>query len=159
MYYFGYRFYDPNLQRWLNRDPIVETGFELLRATKQSVSNEDLNLYLFDRNDSVNRIDPLGLKCVTPFAYGNWCGYFRTGHGGPPIDDVDAACKNHDYCLATPAMFFNPLRQIGCNAKFCAEVAVADCSKAPNPWECRQAKIMLLSACRGALKIVIPWAP
>ena len=22
MYYYGYRFYDPNLERWLNRDPI-----------------------------------------------------------------------------------------------------------------------------------------
>jgi RHS repeat-associated protein len=24
MYYYGYRFYDPNLQRWINRDPIVD---------------------------------------------------------------------------------------------------------------------------------------
>src|SRR5437763_1019572 len=30
MYYYGYRFYDPNLQRWLNRDPIGERGFRLL---------------------------------------------------------------------------------------------------------------------------------
>jgi RHS repeat-associated protein len=26
MYYYGYRFYDPNLQRWINRDPIEEEG-------------------------------------------------------------------------------------------------------------------------------------
>ena len=26
LYYYGYRFYDPNLQRWLNRDPIQEVG-------------------------------------------------------------------------------------------------------------------------------------
>jgi RHS repeat-associated protein len=26
IYYYGYRFYDPNLQRWLNRDPIGELG-------------------------------------------------------------------------------------------------------------------------------------
>ena len=26
LYYYGYRFYDPNLQRWLNRDPIGECG-------------------------------------------------------------------------------------------------------------------------------------
>src|SRR5205809_628292 len=26
IYYYGYRFYDPNLQRWLNRDPIDEGG-------------------------------------------------------------------------------------------------------------------------------------
>src|SRR6266481_189134 len=29
MYYYGYRFYDPNLQRWVNRDPINELGFEI----------------------------------------------------------------------------------------------------------------------------------
>ena len=28
MYYFGFRFYDANLQRWINRDPLGEAGFE-----------------------------------------------------------------------------------------------------------------------------------
>jgi len=46
MYYYGYRFYDPNLQRWLNRDPIEELG--------------GINLYLFTRNGPLNRIDPFG---------------------------------------------------------------------------------------------------
>jgi len=41
------RAYDPNLQRWLNQDPIGETG--------------GLNLYGFVRNSPVNRIDPFGL--------------------------------------------------------------------------------------------------
>src|SRR6266567_2606906 len=31
MYYYLYRFYDPNLQRWINRDPLGEPGFETLR--------------------------------------------------------------------------------------------------------------------------------
>src|SRR6185436_20742834 len=26
MYYYGFRFYDPNLQRWMNQDPIEEEG-------------------------------------------------------------------------------------------------------------------------------------
>src|SRR6185295_6775634 len=26
MYYYGYRFYHPNLQRWLNRDPAEDDG-------------------------------------------------------------------------------------------------------------------------------------
>ena len=43
----GYRFYEPNLQRWLNRDPIGERG--------------GANLYVYGSNDSVHRIDPLGL--------------------------------------------------------------------------------------------------
>ncbi len=44
--YYLYRYYDPNLQRWPNRDPIGENG--------------GLNLYAFVRNASPNSIDPLG---------------------------------------------------------------------------------------------------
>jgi RHS repeat-associated protein len=47
LYYYGYRWYDPNLQRWLNQDPIGERG--------------GLNLYRFVNNDPVNKIDRLGL--------------------------------------------------------------------------------------------------
>ncbi|MBI3867780.1 MAG: RHS repeat-associated core domain-containing protein [Verrucomicrobia bacterium] len=46
--YYGYRFYDPNLQRWLTRDPIEERG--------------GINLYGFVNNSPINRVDPLGLE-------------------------------------------------------------------------------------------------
>jgi RHS repeat-associated protein len=46
LYYYGLRFYEPSLQRWLNRDPTEETsGF---------------NLYLPFANDPEDRIDPHG---------------------------------------------------------------------------------------------------
>ena len=48
LYYYGYRFYEPNLQRWLNRDPLGEDG--------------GINLYEFCDNDPVNYFDSLGLK-------------------------------------------------------------------------------------------------
>src|SRR5438067_4886351 len=32
MYYYGYRFFDPNLQRWPNRDPIEDLGANLVAA-------------------------------------------------------------------------------------------------------------------------------
>jgi RHS repeat-associated protein len=47
LYYYGYRFYEPNLQRWLNQDPIREAG--------------GMNLYGFVHNDPINAIDSLGL--------------------------------------------------------------------------------------------------
>jgi RHS repeat-associated protein len=47
LYYYGFRFYEPNLQRWLNRDPIGEAG--------------GINLYQFNRNNPVSFIDPWGL--------------------------------------------------------------------------------------------------
>ncbi len=49
-YYFGYRFYDPATQRWLNRDPIGEEG--------------GVNLYGYVKNDPINGIDPLGLSSI-----------------------------------------------------------------------------------------------
>ena len=54
LYYYGYRFYDPTQQRWLNRDPIEEGG--------------GINLYRFVNNNSVNWIDGLGLGIQPPIA-------------------------------------------------------------------------------------------
>jgi RHS repeat-associated protein len=47
LYYFGARFYDPNLQRWLNQDPIGEPG--------------GINLYRYVANNPNDNDDPLGL--------------------------------------------------------------------------------------------------
>ena len=48
LYYYGYRYYHPTLMRWLNRDPIEETG--------------GINLYAFCGNDAIIGIDVLGLS-------------------------------------------------------------------------------------------------
>jgi RHS repeat-associated protein len=47
MYYYGYRFYDPNLQRWPNRDPIGE--------------KDGINFYAMVRNNPIMLVDALGL--------------------------------------------------------------------------------------------------
>jgi len=49
--YYGYRFYNPSIGKWLTRDPIGEAG--------------GINLYGFVLNDPVNAVDPLGL--FSPF--------------------------------------------------------------------------------------------
>jgi RHS repeat-associated protein len=48
LYYYGFRFYEPNFQRWLNPDPIGEAG--------------GINLYSFVGNSPINRTDFLGLS-------------------------------------------------------------------------------------------------
>ena len=58
LYYYGYRWYAPNLQRWLNRDPIEEGG--------------GINLYGFVGNGSIDIYDALGLHAnheSTGFAF------------------------------------------------------------------------------------------
>jgi RHS repeat-associated protein len=52
LYYYGFRFYDPLTQRWLNRDPLGESGGS--------------NLYRFAENDPLDRTDPSGLDVKPP---------------------------------------------------------------------------------------------
>jgi RHS repeat-associated protein len=48
LYYYGYRFYQPDLQRWVSRDPIYEEG--------------GVNLYRFVENSPLDLLDSLGLE-------------------------------------------------------------------------------------------------
>ncbi len=64
--YYLYRYYDPNLQRWPNRDPIEEVG--------------GVNLYGFVGNNPVSNFDMLGLLGLGGFSgpyntfWGRWGG-------------------------------------------------------------------------------------
>jgi len=51
LYYYGYRFYNPELMRWLNRDPVEERGGR--------------HLYCFVNNNPVSFYDLFGLYDVT----------------------------------------------------------------------------------------------
>ena len=73
LYYYLYRFYDPNLQRWPNRDPLGELGFEIIRKhnavrTKRIFPEfaelaQGPDLYEFVQNSPVLKADLFGLDC------------------------------------------------------------------------------------------------
>jgi len=155
--YYGFRYYMPNLQRWLNRDPLGEEGFEGIVGNRSqwidTSHSEDRwtpdapNLYLFVENRPTMEIDAFGL--LLGFGHGNWCGYSRSGEGGYPIDAVDAACEKHDKCLAT---WPDACKFKFCNVKFCADVAGANChgNKA-----CKKAKLKIMAGC----VVIVPIPP
>jgi len=53
-------FYDANLGRWINRDPLGERGFENV-SDNAGAAQQSENPYSFAMNDPNDRIDPLGL--------------------------------------------------------------------------------------------------
>ncbi len=55
LYYYGYRFYSPELKMWLTRDPLKEDG--------------SLNLYSFCENDGISRMDYVGLISFEYISY------------------------------------------------------------------------------------------
>ena len=57
--YWGYRYYNPVLGRWINRDPIAEDG--------------GINLYIYVRNASPNLFDSLGLRWEGEAVYFGLC--------------------------------------------------------------------------------------
>jgi RHS repeat-associated protein len=61
LYYYLYRYYDPNLQRWPNRDPKKELGFRHLITASWGNLEDEVNLYEFVNNAPVFKFDPKGL--------------------------------------------------------------------------------------------------
>jgi RHS repeat-associated protein len=79
LYYYGYRFYQPSLQRWLTRDPIKERG--------------GINLYSYSGNDSMNKVDPFGLSCGPRGGIGD-----ILVPDAPLGFDFSECCQAHDEC-------------------------------------------------------------
>ena len=67
LYYYLYRFYDPNLQRWPNRDPAIsdlaffETHNFFSTEQAANVAHDAGNLYNFVGDQPLSQFDPIGL--------------------------------------------------------------------------------------------------
>jgi RHS repeat-associated protein len=64
LYYYLYRFYDPNLQQWPSRDPIGDLGFKIARHISTIGYSDEINLHQFVGNNPTGNHDNLGLRLV-----------------------------------------------------------------------------------------------
>jgi RHS repeat-associated protein len=103
LYYYLYRYYDPNLQRWPNRDPLQE--------------NSGLNLYCFNNNDSLRHIDLFGLcHCgpdVTAAVDNTLDAVSKAFSGASPEQQRAAAEEMYTAGAAENAWDITYLKQIG----------------------------------------------
>jgi RHS repeat-associated protein len=66
--YYGFRYYSPELGRWINRDPIFEIGSRVHSANLNFLLDNpkyDFNNYLFCLNNSTGSYDYLGMTPAT----------------------------------------------------------------------------------------------
>jgi RHS repeat-associated protein len=116
LYYYGYRFYAPDLQRWVNRDPIGEQG--------------GINLYGLVRNNPVNYRDLWGFDegRVACDGNGNWAAFFPSQprnrqkcaelHERQHLDDLRKSYP--DACKGQP-LGENPLAGVATYRRFWCE--------------------------------------
>jgi len=87
LYYYGYRFYNPQIMRWLNRDPIEEDG--------------GINSYSFCCNNTLDAIDCYGLLAIVIDAtLGNGT-TFKFRNNIAPMKDCINSVKNDIKLIAS----------------------------------------------------------
>jgi RHS repeat-associated protein len=68
VFYYGFRYYDPETGRWPSRDPIREQGHNLLMSASRNINLvfgiAGLNAYAFSLNQAVNFVDADGRLIV-----------------------------------------------------------------------------------------------
>jgi uncharacterized protein RhaS with RHS repeats len=131
MYYYGFRFYDPTLQRWLNRDPIFESG--------------GINLYGFVGNNPMMFVDPFGeawydwgwIDTAANFCAGaaddlTWgiSDHLRDGLGWNDNVDKDSGAYSGGGYTAAAAGMVTPTGLAKNSAKVAAKHALGDAAKA-----------------------------
>ena len=73
LYYYLYRFYSPNWQRWISRDPLGEPGFELIHGDAPDATGDGPNHYFLAGNNPITFRDPFGLDYGTGYAAYQQC--------------------------------------------------------------------------------------
>ena len=146
MYYYGARYYDPQLSRWVSSDPVLDQYFPELSDSDDESNNEtipklpgiggvynstNLNLYHYALNNPLKFQDPDGNAVTPETAWDVVSLTISIGQLGYAIKEGD----NVDIALATGAVVFDaiaaavPILPGGAGAILKATKTVADQSK------------------------------
>ena len=123
MYYYGYRFYDPNTQRWLNRDPMGNRPVTFLwRGIERHLCPGELvigpNLYKFVANDPNNHADADG-RIIVPIliaggtvlvVWGLWEMVDAIIHAQKCAENAANNRERQNDIIADPSIIFVPTR-------------------------------------------------
>jgi RHS repeat-associated protein len=97
-------YYDPGVQRWLNRDPAADLGFISLSRRIVPTAAIAANIYRFVGNRPVLLVDPLGLTiyyCTVPTSGFPTFGLGRHAYlwdDRPGLSDSDRECGQESSC-------------------------------------------------------------
>jgi hypothetical protein len=86
-------------------------------------------------------------------AYGWYCGENNPGRGQDPqpVDQVDAACKQHDICYGgyglagSGGVFGQSVEGRACDKQLCSTLRFADCSTSTTPVQCEAARVTIVN--------------
>jgi len=122
--FYGYRFYSPELGRWINRDPIEEEG--------------GVNVYMFINNNGIAAVDYLGLSkvrtlCCDGVAHKVWTRGWECCGKDKIHTSRQACCDGKPYKF-DPRL---PLHANECckNGKVCKYLRHFECNQQAD-WEC-----------------------
>ena len=140
-HYVRARHYGFTMGMWTSVDPLWPTEAAFGYVANPLVATDGSGLRPDLVNDYFNKLFPPGegvpnwimpdahrARCISnwnplTWAYGRCCGTSRKCNSkSKTYDCLDAACKEHDGCLATVKEYVNPVQQHKCNSRFCNDI-------------------------------------
>ena len=89
LYYFGARYYDPQVSLWMSTDSVLNTYLNF-KINKGISNSKNLSLYAYSLLNPINFLDPDGNAAVGDAVFFNWKGFSHPRHVAI-VTEVDSA--------------------------------------------------------------------
>jgi RHS repeat-associated protein len=90
-------YYDPGVQRWINRDPMTESGFRTARHGHPASGRAEPNVYAYVVNQPLTEYDPLGLTHQEETDIQSCLDNCLDDRNNAALGAVGKACKHHGW--------------------------------------------------------------